>query len=400
MLRTRMGGPSAEQARLSALRAYEILDTPADRDFDDIAGLAAQLCGTPIAAISLVDADRQWFKAKVGLDVCQTSRDTSFCARTMYGDDVVQIADARLDADFADNPFVLGEPYIRFYAGAPLVAPGGQPLGTLCVVDRKPGRLTDLQRKGLLVLARHVMVQLELRQYARRMAAANRRLREAEQLRDEFLARVTHELRTPLTSIHGYLEILDEPDLPAETSARFLTTIRRNCERLVTLVDDMLLAAQLRTQAVGLDRQYADLSALVCAAAEQNRALAENKGLTISAQTAGEVPAHVDVARLAQAVDRLVLNAVKFTSDGNIVISAAVRDGRTTLEVRDTGVGFPTEERDRLFAPFRRASTAERAEVQGVGLGLSIVKAIVDGHDGTVTIDSAPGHGTTVTITL
>ena len=224
---------AAEQARVSALHAYDILDTPAERDFDAIVALAAHLCGTPIALVSLVDTDRQWIKARTGLEICQTPRGSSLCAHAMHGETVMQVPDARLDPRFADNPLVLGEPHIRFYAGAPLVSPSGQPLGSLCVIDRKPGLLTPAQCEGLLTLARHVVGLLELRQHAVNAEAINRRLREADRLKDEFISRITHELRTPLTSINGYLEVLED-DLPADATATFLERIRRNSDRLLT----------------------------------------------------------------------------------------------------------------------------------------------------------------------
>jgi signal transduction histidine kinase len=393
-------GPSCEQERLDALYGYQILDTPAERDFDDITALAAQLCDTPMSAISLVDTDRQWFKARVGLSSWETSRDSSFCAHAMHGDDVMVVEDALLDPRFATNPAVLDEPYVRFYAGAPLVSAGGQRLGSLCVLDRRPRSLTADQRNGLLALARHVIAQLDLRRCGRVLAAANQRLLDAERLKDEFLARVTHELRTPLTSIHGYLEVLDEPGLPAGTASTFLGRIRRNSDRLMGLVDDMLLAAQFSSGAVHLNRRDVDLGELADAAATRNRPLAERKGLRIGAESAGPVPAHADPVRLAQALDRLILNAVKFTDRGEVSIRATTHGERVAMEVRDTGVGIPAEERARLFTPFRRASAAERSEVPGVGLGLNIVKAIVDSHGGSVTLDSETGRGTTVTIVL
>jgi signal transduction histidine kinase len=353
-----------------------------------------------MSAISLVDSERQWFKARVGLSACETTRDASFCAHAMHDDGVMVVEDALLDPRFATYPAVVGEPHVRFYAGAPLVSADGQRLGSLCVIDRRPRTLAANQRDGLLILARHVMVQLELRQYGRALTAANQNLLDAERLKDEFLARVTHELRTPLTSIHGYLEILDDPDLPPGTASKFLGRIRRNSDRLLGLVDDMLLAAQFSSGAVHLNRRHVDLAALAHAAVAQNRPLAESKGLRIVAGTTGVVPVHADPARLAQAIDRLILNAVKFTNQGEVSIRVTARGDRAVLEVRDTGIGIPDEERARLFTPFRRASTAERAEVQGVGLGLNIVKAIVDGHGGTVTLDSKTGHGTTVTVVL
>jgi signal transduction histidine kinase len=389
-----------EQDRVAALHAYRVLDTAPENDFDDIAQLAAQLCGVPIALVSLVDSDRQWFKARIGLDVCETSRDSSFCSHAMWGDGVMQVRDARHDPRFADNPLVLGAPHIRFYAGAPLITPAGEPLGSLCVIDTRPRLLTPAQVHGLATLARHVVVQLELRKYARDVQALNERLRNADRLKDEFIARVTHELRTPLTSIHGYLEVLDDPELPPGTNARFVERIRRNSDRLMHLVDDMLLASQVNTDTITLHRRTVDLAGLARTAAGQNSALAVAKDLTVTAEAPSPIPVTADGRRLAQVLDRLVLNAIKFTERGNITVSASTVGGTAMLQVRDTGIGISTEDQSRVLAQFHRSATAERAEVPGVGLGLTIVQAIVDAHGGLLTIDSTVGRGTTVTVVL
>jgi signal transduction histidine kinase len=392
----------AEQARLSELYGYRILDTPAEKDFDDIAVLAAHLCRTPVALVSFVDDNRQWFKARVGVDIREFPRDSSFCAVAMYGESVMEIPDARLDARFANNPKVVGEPGVRFYAGAPLKSPSGQPIGGLCVVDYEPRVLTTAQGQGLRTLARHVMVELELRRYLRGLDEANRRLRYAEQVKDEFLARVNHELRTPLSSIHGYLETMADDELPPAVTARFMATVRRNSDRLMHVVDDMLLAAQLSSAPPVLDRERTDLTELASRAAATNRPLANAKGLTLLTEADGPVLADVDPTRLAQAIDRLVLNAIKFTGSGTITIGTGTRAGRAVLTVADTGVGMPENDRERLFNAFRRARSAEQAEIQGMGLGLTIVKAIIDSHGATIDIadNVTAGQGTTVTIGL
>ncbi|WP_306210424.1 GAF domain-containing sensor histidine kinase [Actinoplanes sp. RD1] len=388
-----------EPERLAALHAYDVLDTPREADFDDIAELAAQLCDAPIALVSLVDSDRQWFKARVGLDVCETSREGSFCTYAMRGDDVMQVPDALADPRFATSPLVLGAPHVRFYAGAPLVSPGGQPLGSLCVIDRQPRLLTPAQSQGLRTLARHVVGQLELRQYARGVDAANDRLRAADRVKDEFIARVNHELRTPLTSINGYLEALED-GLPPATAATFLDRIRRNSDRLTSLVDDMLLAAELGARSVRLDRCATDLGTLAREVAAGNRVLAEAQGLRVVVDAGAPLYAYADGRRLRQALDRLMLNAVKFTPQGTITVRVRAAGADTVVEVADTGIGLAPGEAARMFQPFRRGSEAERTEIQGAGLGLSIVREIVEQHGGTVAVRSAPGEGTTVTVTL
>lgn len=155
----------AERNRIAALRAYGVLHTAPETGFDDIVRLAAQICATPTALVSLVAEDEQWFKARVGLDVCSTPRDLSFCDHAMRGQEVMVVADARQDPRFADNALVTGHPHIRFYAGAPLISPEGHPLGSLCVIDGipRPRGLTPVQTQTLEVLARQVIAQLELR---------------------------------------------------------------------------------------------------------------------------------------------------------------------------------------------------------------------------------------------
>jgi anti-sigma regulatory factor (Ser/Thr protein kinase) len=153
----------AEVARLAALRSYRILDTDPERAFDDLALLASQICSAPIALITLVDADRQWFKARVGVSASETPRSISFCAHAMQQQALFVIPDALDDRRFRDNPLVTGEPGIRFYAGASLTSPEGHPLGTLCVIDRVPRTLRDDQLEALDALRRQAEAQLQLR---------------------------------------------------------------------------------------------------------------------------------------------------------------------------------------------------------------------------------------------
>ncbi len=162
--------PTHENERLAALRQYEILDTPPEAEFDDLTRLASFICGTPIALISLVDADRQWFKSRHGIEATETPRELAICAHAILGDDIFEVQDASCDIRFADSPLVLGAPGIRFYAGAPLTTPEGVNIGTLCVIDRVPHHLSEEQRDALRTLARQVVKQFELRLSSRRHA--------------------------------------------------------------------------------------------------------------------------------------------------------------------------------------------------------------------------------------
>ena len=156
--------PPNETERLDALRGYAVLDSQAEQAYDDITRLAAFICGTPIALISLVDEDRQWFKSRVGLQASQTPREESFCAHAiLQPDDVLVVEDASKDPRFSKNPLVTGEPGIRFYAGAPMVSDSGAALGSVCVIDRVPRKMEPVKLEALKALSRLVVAQLELR---------------------------------------------------------------------------------------------------------------------------------------------------------------------------------------------------------------------------------------------
>ncbi len=177
--------PENEAARLEALQKYAILDTVPEQDFDDLSRLAALICGTPIAMVTFVDANRQWFKSRIGFDLEETSRDVAFCAHTILQRDVFVIPDTMADERFRTNPFVTGDAHVRFYAGAPLMNAEGRVLGTICVVDRVPRDLSGEQKEALKALSRLVVAQLELRRSVSDLSLAVRERRHAEQEIDQ-----------------------------------------------------------------------------------------------------------------------------------------------------------------------------------------------------------------------
>jgi len=192
------GLPENERARLDALREYDILDTPPEQAYDDIAYLASLIAGTPIAIVSLVDQNRQWFKSTVGVATTETSRDIAFCAHAILEPARLFIVpDASEDERFAENPLVTTDPKIRFYAGAPLVTPDGDALGALCVIDRVARELTAEQQRAMRALSRQVMAQLELRRVItqlQRHAAAQQRYEEQLRLYQQRLERANAQL--------------------------------------------------------------------------------------------------------------------------------------------------------------------------------------------------------------
>jgi signal transduction histidine kinase len=262
--------------------------------------------------------------------------------------------------------------------------------------------LVTVARQLSLALDRESLLTAE-REAADRLGEQNERLRELDRMKDQFVSSVSHELRTPLTSMVGYLELVLEGDAGElnDEQRRFLEVVNRNCDRLNRLVDDILFVARVDAGRLSLKRERVDVAALARDAVESAGAAAERSGVAIDL-VADEDPHRrlwADPTRLAQMLDNLISNAVKFTPEGGtITVTVADRADGIHLEVEDTGVGIPDDEQSRLFERFFRASTA--AVARGTGLGLSIVQSIVQAHDGTIAVQSAEGRGTTFLIDL
>jgi signal transduction histidine kinase len=237
----------------------------------------------------------------------------------------------------------------------------------------------------------------------RAMVEQNKRLRELDRLKDEFLSLVSHELRTPLTSIRGYLDlVLDEEagDLNAE-QRRFLEAVERNSGRLLRLVGDLLFVAQADAGRLSLEQGKVDLAALAADCVEGAAPVAAEKSIEL-VLAAKSVPAFVgDRGRLAQVLDNLVSNALKFTpAGGRVEVSTQLNGDQVSVEISDTGIGIPVADQPRLFERFFRSSVADEQAIPGTGLGLAIVKAIVEAHKGEIKIDSREGRGTTFRVDL
>ncbi len=224
-------------------------------------------------------------------------------------------------------------------------------------------------------------------------------LERSSRIKDEFFALVSHELRTPLTSIVGYTEVLRD-DLEEAGSdpmlLKHVSRIQRGATRLTRLVGDLLFVAEIEAGKLSIRfRDGVDLGAVTALSVDGLRHRAVNQGLELEADTAPAV-VRGDADRLGQVVDNLLSNAIKFTpTGGRVWVQLASQDGSAVLTIRDSGIGIPLDEQPRLFERFFRASTATRGEIQGVGLGLSIVRAVVEAHGGTIDLESEPGVGTT-----
>jgi two-component system sensor histidine kinase/response regulator len=230
----------------------------------------------------------------------------------------------------------------------------------------------------------------------------NERLRELDRLKDEFVALVSHELRTPLTSIRGYLElVLEEEDALTDEQRQFLGVVERNAHRLLALVGDLLFLAQIEAGKLSLEVGAVDLAAIAAESVETARPLAEEKGITVTLATGPLALIAGDRARLAQLLDNLISNGIKFTpTEGRVDVRVRGERAQAIIEVRDTGMGIPPEEQAHLFERFFRTAKATEQAIPGTGLGLAISKAIVHAHGGRITFASAEGSGTTFKVLI
>jgi signal transduction histidine kinase len=246
--------------------------------------------------------------------------------------------------------------------------------------------------------------QFEMQRRAGRLDRDNaERSAELMRLKDDFVATVSHELRTPLTSIMGYLELIDQDAATGRTAdqEQFLAVVQRNADRLLRLVSDLLLVAEVEDNTLALDLQDVDLGEIArdCVEAAKPAADAKQIQLTLSDGSPGHLEG--DPVRLAQLLDNLVSNAIKFTPvGGDVMVKTGDGDGKAVVTVTDSGIGVSTVDQAQLFDPFFRARTTTAQAVQGTGLGLTITKAIVDAHGGSITVESRVGTGTTFRVLL
>jgi len=235
----------------------------------------------------------------------------------------------------------------------------------------------------------------------RLLTEQNEKLREADRLKDEFVALISHDLRTPLTSILGYLELTLEDEELTDMQRGYLDVVDRNARRLLGLVSDLLFVARLEAGQLDLQPSELDLAAVARQSVIEAEPRAAASGITITCETESVPPVSADKGRIFQLLDNLVSNAIKFTPDGGDVrVSVTSANGFVRLEVSDTGIGIPSEEQQRLFERFFRASAAFERQIQGTGLGLYIARAIVEAHGGEIGVESEPGRGTAFRIDI
>ncbi|WP_250003264.1 GAF domain-containing sensor histidine kinase [Actinoplanes sp. M2I2] len=388
--------PDNETDRLAALYSLDILDSEPEQDFDDIVALASNVCGTPMSLVTLLDTDRQWFKARVGTEQTGTGRDVSFCSHAILGSDLMVVPDATKDQRFADNPLVTGPLGIRFYAGAPLVTTDGFALGTLCVVDDQPRRLDIEQLQALRALARQVTSQMELRRHAVALANTTARLQELERRKDDLAGLLGGDLRAPLRLISAYVEQLGRTGSHDAAMADLVGRATAGHIRgVLDLLHHLTGMAEAGFGGESLHMRQIDLTGITRRAVEAVRPIAATKQIWILNQAGGPaLPIIADPVRLEQVLTHLLFAAVKYTPPGGRVRVGTDLESGPAVHLDD--MDMPDGLRPELFPHLYYGAIANPANVVGPDRGLAVAKKILDAHHATVALSDRPGDGTSL----
>jgi len=390
-----------EQQRLWELYSYEILDTSPDEEFDEIVKLASQICNVPISLISLVETSRQWFKAKVGLDANETSKEISFCAHAIAQDEeFFEVGDATKDYRFYDNPLVTESPNIRFYAGVPLVSRNGFKLGTLCVINSVPQHLTQEQSFGLKVLANQVIKLLDLRINNKQLAAQKLRLKQQAEMQNRIISIIAHDVRNPVASLKQIIEFSNNNSLSQEEVREMMLMAESHLDGTLDLLSDLLEWGRMQITAHVNEPQSVNLYQLVEAKFKRFYATALIKGNKLINLVDKDLIIATDPNALNFIIRNLLSNANKFTENGMITIYGQREKEKVLLSISDTGIGMDEKIKNKLFDGSCKITTNGTNNEKGSGLGLLFTKDFVELLGGTITIDSKKDVGTTFYVEL
>lgn len=386
------GSTAEENVRIEILNKYCILDTPPDGSFDGITKLAARLLKVPISIISLVDEDRIWFKSKHGLEMSEIPRDPGLCASAILSDDVYIVEDARKDPRTLANPLVAGEMGLQFYFGVPLRTKEGCNLGTLCVIDKKPRKVTSEEREILKSLAELVMNQIELQLEARC----------AVQHHHKVLNTAAHELKNPVSIMPLLADlIMENKENPAaidDISKQIKDAGRRMADTIHLLLESAIEDSGSMQLRLGL----VEISEVIQGVVDANMAPARKKGQELVYKAGKTCKVYADLKRITEVVDNLVNNAIKFSgANEKIKVSLQKKGKQAVIKVADSGPGLTRDDLKNLFRKFTSLSAEPTGGESSTGLGLFIAKEIVQAHGGTLSAESeGKGKGSCFTIEL
>ncbi len=393
--------PVNELARLSALHQLNILDSLPEKQYDNITELAAEICGTDTAVISLVDKDRQWFKSKIGVNFCETNRDIGFCSHAiMQPMSIMEITNAREDHRFQNNPLVQNvENPVIFYAGMPILSPDGHALGTLCVLHHKPKKLSERQKRSLTHLATQVQELLKLRLLNLQLENSKSQLKKHNDLLKDFAGTVSHDMKMPLANLILTSDILNKKYAGTidNTGKEYLSYLKKSSISLSNYITNILEHYESSSYEID-DRSNFDLNDLL-----------ENIIELIN------IKHHCDIhlpemnhniycnrVALEQIFLNLIGNSIKYNDKIETVIDIEFEetDSHYLFKITDNGRGIPEDQLDRIFELFSTLGEYDREGYKGHGIGLSTVQKLVNTLGGVINVHSELGKFTCFSFNL
>lgn len=391
--------PENEESRLEALKDYNILDTLTEKDYEDITLLAATICKTPVSLITFIDEDRQWFKSHYGTSETETKREYAFCSHALNSPkEALIVEDSRKDKRFADNPLVTGDPYVIFYTGMPLVNPEGYPLGTLCVIDHEPRKLSEEQINALKILSNQVVTLLEIRKSNIELKTIRDQLEVRNKELEQFASVVSHDIKSPLSGILMANQILEEQFSEALgiEGAEIVQVSKRSADKIKALVDG-ILSYYKGGEHSGQSEQFnlTDFFESIFSM------LPPEKKYEFEYPRNGE-SITMNKTQLEQVFSNLINNSVRYNDKEIVEIKIGFTDApqQYFFSITDNGIGIAQENQEKIFTLFTTILSKSSDKQSGYGIGLSTVKKIIERNGGIVTIESAPDKGTKISFNI
>ena len=387
--------PENEALRLDSLKEYSILDTLPEKEYDEITLLASMICGTPISLISLIDQNRQWFKSHHGTHTTQTSRDVAFCAHAINEPNkILVVEDSREDERFHNNPLVIEDPKIVFYAGIPLVNPNGYALGTLCVVDNQPRHLNEQQLNALQALSNQLMKLFELRKNTIALQSSVFELEAKNSALKEYAQVAAHDIRSPLSNMVMFSEVLETgfQEQLGEKGLHYAKVISSSAKRLIGLTEGILRYSK-DTNLLNENKQFIELYPTLN---EIVSLLKPDYEVNFLIEVAKDCKIYTNKIAIERILINLINNSLKYNDKTIPQVRIIVKEltSEICFNVCDNGSGIKLEDQQRIFRLFETASIEDRYGEKGFGIGLATVKSLVEGLKGKIKVKSELEKGT------